>query len=130
MRRATLLAAVVLLAGCGEKSEPDLDDIPPPRPTATATPQGPAPEEAKMALRNAATAMEVFYTDEQRYTDDRSALVNDFPASVRIEQATADTYRLSAQAGPTRFTLARDAQGRLARECAPPDPARCPGGRW
>jgi hypothetical protein len=123
-----IAAAAVALAGCGEKPEPSLEDIPAPRASATTAPD-PEAGEVKAALRDAAAAMEAHFADRQRYTADRSAL-EDFPRQVEIAAADAQGYRLEAKGAGRTFTLRRGPGGDVTRECAPADPDVCPGGRW
>jgi type IV pilus assembly protein PilA len=98
--------------------------------------------EAKSAVRNAASAAEAFYTDNQSYTGMTKAelvkiepTINDgVGSSLAVTNlGTGQTYTLEVTSGTgNKFRITKDASaGTTARECDTDGDAGCPGdGTW
>jgi type IV pilus assembly protein PilA len=97
---------------------------------------------AKTQARNAATAMETIYTDDQNYgTGDQLAAAQDVEptlgtenVTVTVDAAGADGYTITAMNGATNrvFTLVKDAtDGSVERTCTDLGKGGCPAdGTW
>jgi len=90
--------------------------------------------EAKAAARTAQLAMETYYVEHKSYT---GATVTELQAlqpvlqdapSLAIQQATSNQFQLStssAATSPVTFTVARSANGTIARTCTPANTGGC-----
>jgi type IV pilus assembly protein PilA len=93
--------------------------------------------QAKSAVRNAASAAEAYYTDNQQYTGmDEGALIaiepslSDTPGAFTVDAAGDDNYALTvASSNDHTFTITKTG-GTTTRTCDPPDSGGCSGGNW
>jgi type IV pilus assembly protein PilA len=87
--------------------------------------------EAKSAVREAQTAMETFYTDNQNYVTDKAGL-EDIEASLKSGAgaslvvtpgtATVDSYTLNVTSKTlNHFLIAKDTTGIVTRSCTRPN---------
>ena len=92
--------------------------------------------EAKSAVREAATAMETFFTDNQNYNA-TDAQLRDIEQSLATGRGTtlavvpgANTYSLTVTSNTTNtFTIAKAADGTVTRACTRPNTrGGCPAG--
>ena len=96
--------------------------------------------EAKSAARTAQTALETWYTDEQNYNVDEDGLRDIEPALGEGVAATGlavtqgdDSYTVTVTQDKTDsvFTIAKDADGNVVRECTAEGEKGCPtSGTW
>jgi len=94
---------------------------------------------AKSDARTAQTAMETYYTDNQKYTNAPADLTNIEPAITQFASrmtlaGDTTTYSVGVKSkgsAEVTYTIARDATGNVTRSCAPIDKGSCPhGGSW
>jgi type IV pilus assembly protein PilA len=96
--------------------------------------------QAKSSVRNAASAAEAYYTDNQQYTGMTVAALqkiepslNDTPGAFTVGAAGADSYSLTvASKNAHTFTIAK-AAGVTTRTCGPvanKDDGGCNNGTW
>ena len=95
--------------------------------------------ESKSAVRTAQTAMETYYTDNQKYTGaDKAALEKIEPAlknanALTVTGPSIDGYEISVKSKSNRgnvFTIKND-KGSVTRTCTTAGEGGCPtGGSW
>ena len=95
--------------------------------------------EAKTSARTAQLAMETYFVDHRSYAGATVAELTSIQPSLTdapnlaVQSATSNQYSLSASSNSTAavtFTVARSANGTIARSCTPPDAGGCKGGAW
>lgn len=138
-----LVAACLLVAGCGDEDEPARTT----QPAATTTAEAAAPD-ARSRARNIAVAMEACFAESQDYAqcDDPKELrqpglelgdpgegaAQPKPGKSYITVAERDEYAIVVKAEDgTRFVLARAEGGQPLRLCDPAGRSGCgPDGDW
>jgi type IV pilus assembly protein PilA len=96
--------------------------------------------EAKTGARTVQTALETYYTDYQKYTSDKPTLegiepaLKQFDARLDLTGTTDTAYTVkvtSKGSNAVSYTIARDDQGNVVRNCDKPGKGSCPtGGAW
>jgi type IV pilus assembly protein PilA len=115
-----LLAAIALAAFSGQKDKAHDAD-------------------AKTSARGAQLAMESYFVDNKTYAGAtvpqlqsiQPALSN--APGLTVQSATANTFQLSTSSTSTTsvtFSVARSANGTIARTCTPPNTGGCRAGVW
>ena len=91
--------------------------------------------EAKSAARTAQTALETYYTDNQKYTSDDAALVTIEPAikqfqdRLKLDGTTDTAYTVEVESkgsNKVKYTINRTAEGDVTRTCTPKGKGSCP----
>lgn len=97
-----------------------------------------ADSSAKSAVRNAASAAEAFYTDNQKYSGMTAAALqaiepslNDDPGkTIAVADLGDDKYQLTVTSSTNNtFTIDKEA-GVVSRTCTPANDGGCSGGKW
>jgi type IV pilus assembly protein PilA len=95
--------------------------------------------DAKTAARGAQLAMESYFVDNKTYAGATVTALKDIqPAlsnapGLTVQAATANAFQLSTSSTSTTsvtFSVARSANGTIARTCTPANTGGCKGGVW